>query len=191
MGCAMVRFAIYNDPPQEMPKIMLLYIKACQEHIDAPQISQERDLFLKEWMKPESHDIFTFSNRDMKKLSRRFGELNAKWAREATKKDIDMSDVDMNKMSLEEKVDPYKLLGDSLAAWERDGTKGATTEERANTWLDHLIDAVLTESMRLLEEDPTEENMAKVEQILGFSDTVADNKRIDAMLTNMGKLNVN
>lgn len=170
---------------------MLLYTKACQEHIDTPHISQERDLFLREWMKPESDDIFTFSHMDMQRLSRQFGALKDKLARETPeKKNVEMGDIDKNKMSLDEQLDPYKLLGDSLATWVQDDDNGATVEERGATWLDRLVKQAVDGCYRLALDDPSEENIDRAFQILGISDAVITDRQVDALLTTMGELNM-
>lgn len=179
MNCALVRLAIYDNPPRPVSKVMLLYLKACQEQLDTPKISQDRETFLREWIKPESDDIYIFSYTEMKKLCQSFGRIHANLVKEVTQKqDTDELERGFANMEME---NAYEKLAKHYESWGDGEGSGKSTEEYRK--MGDLVNAAIDFCDRALTENPFEENNARLgaeaEHVIGIQNTVDMMKKVD------------
>lgn len=191
MNCALVRLAIYDNPPRPVSKVMLLYFKACQEQVDTPKISEDRETFLREWIKPESDDIYIFSYTEMKKLSQSFGRVHANAVKEVTQKQ-DMDELERGLVNMEME-NPYEKLAKHYASWgdgEGSGTSADSSEYRE---MGDLVNAAIDFCDRVLAEYPHEGNEhlgVEAEHVMSIHATVDMMKKVDDLLSAFEKVSI-
>jgi hypothetical protein len=191
MNCALIRICVNQDPPWEMSKVMLLYSEACQEQRDTPHQSQAREVFIQEWMKPESVDIFVFSQSDMRALSKAFSALHSRMATEAMQKEeVDVSDINMDKMELE---DPHKTLTEHYKSWADTGDTDKTSEEHEK--MDDLIEKAIDWCLKMLANlkgaDTSAADREILDSVLGIANGVRTVQKVRDCLADLGNLSVN
>lgn len=187
MNCALVRVAIYDNPPRPVSKVMLLYFKACQEQVDTPKISQVREAFLREWIKPESDDIHIFSYTEMKKLSQSFGRIHARLVKEVTQKqDTDELQRGFANMEME---NPYEKLAKHYESWGDGEGSGKSAEEYKK--MGDLVTAAIDFCDRALTENEGNAHLgAEAEHVMSIHATVDMMKKVDDLLSAFEKVSI-